>query len=330
MKKIFVVLLFLLLSTSFVFAEDPELETYRNARADRVECHANFNIEVAQSLIAIRPDTADTLNANIDEVNTEVAALKASAPDATGFNNNSVEAWAAIADLRIETRQQRNNSANRPYTLGEFGIHAEDYVTALENFVDCRKEALVLYADARVASYERIIARLTTKVDELEEKGVDVTEGRQILSDAQTEIVTPLKTAVEAAETPEAVLDALKGYCLYNGCLVGKNFHLSAKLNLARLRTIASFLEDAGADATDLADARTDIAESQAVLDGVGDSIYGAGDSLDILDAAEDAASKLRQINKDIGSSSSTDSSGGDTTDDDADTNTGTDGDENA
>lgn len=87
----------------------------------------------------------------------------------------------------------------------------------------------------RINSFNSILFGYQNRINALAEKGVDVSSLNTIVQQAKVQIVDSLVRDVSSATSINSIKQAVRSYCLFDGCENGINFHLSAKYELAKL-----------------------------------------------------------------------------------------------
>src|SRR5262249_39114104 len=92
-------------------------------------------------------------------------------------------------------------------------------------------------ADLKIHAFGMDIQKLENKTRHLESKGVNTTHLNEIITRAQANLGN-LTTSVDSANDSSELKAALKGYCQYNGCKEGVNFHLAAQASLTEKQSV--------------------------------------------------------------------------------------------
>lgn len=290
-------LLMMSLTTAFPGHYDPMKEDALESAMDNVVCRVEFSVGVMESHIEHLDaeelqDHIDTLEADVDELQEYVDDA-----DAEGFRQylrgtyvpNQQDVRAAVLDARLE--------ANMTYEIRQSLM--EDYTELKETFDECNYQSIKNFAEAKLEAYDEVLATAQERADNLTEKGVETDGLEQIIEDAEDEIVDPLQSAVDDAEDAQEIRDALRSYCMFNGCFDGTNFHFAAKTNIERLYSILEVVEDDAIEAglEDEVEAIEDyLADAEDYLQDAGTSQYTTEQAEGVWDNIKDAAETLKEI----------------------------------
>jgi|GEM_PF-2905743 len=232
MKKFLAILVMLCLFSGIVSAEDYFLES----RYERINCNAQFSIQNATDLADVNSVNAGVLNEKINSLNSVLTELQAQTENKQMFNQKSVNAWAQIQGLNAEIRQQLRTVRGPSGSAFRAELRTK-YSTGRTEYVECKKNSRVSFAEARIQKYRDTINRWSAKMVKLEAKGVNTAGMQKIIDEANTVIMAPLEAALVSSDS-NALTEALKQYCLYNGCESGLNYNFSIKIQLAQYEAV--------------------------------------------------------------------------------------------
>ena len=275
----------ILLVTGFASAEQPIL-------AQELNCRINFNMGVLNSFQNFSNSSPD-IHQSITTLQNDLSRIKS-------FNNNlEVQNFSKG---QYSEDMQRVLSSTQSFRKG--GRISPDQKAALDssykqlqtNYAQCEQQVYTEIGQQKLQQYQNQIADFQNKTNDLKSRGFDVTSLNQLLSNAQTQIVQPLQTALASANSTQAVMTAVKTYCLYDDCLNGTNFHLDANFDITRLTIILNDLQT-NADAFNLSNstlsqAQQNLSNAQAVLTSIGTSTYQEGQIPTVFNNIQ-AASKI-------------------------------------
>lgn len=242
------------------------------AANSQVACRANFTIGVIQSLqgVSSTPDLSSqvsNLQNDLTHLNTlqqggNLAAFRAYVQGT--FDVHLKDARLAVAQWRTDNRGNLTDSQKNSI--------ATTYSTLKTSFDSCTQDTLKQLGDERVQDFTDEVSRLQNVAENLSSRGVDVSGINTVLQDAQTQIITPLQNAVSSAQTTSDLQNAVKGYCLYNGCTNGTDYHLEARFEIAKINSVVSFLQGKNitqAGQSDLTQASNQANAAKTILDGL-------------------------------------------------------------
>jgi len=300
-----------------------------DAAMTNVECKTDFMVGVIYSMNE-KLGVNDDLNAQADILQGDVGKLNgyADSNDTASFRDyvhgtfaqHMRDAKSAIKDARKGLAANTSVCNHGKGKKATENVTAEDNSTADENCTSMgqiRKELSDIYkemratydschfgslkhaADTKVEEYQEKLQNKRDKIEDLGAKGVDTAELEGVVDEAEDEIVNPLEDAVDAAENDTELKDAMHGYCLHDGCKDGKNFHLGARFETAKLGAILDKIRDA-AEAKGLGEEVAAIGSAldsaQEILDAAGDSQLSASDEESLDGYVDDAAARLKAL----------------------------------
>ncbi|VVB82697.1 Uncharacterised protein [uncultured archaeon] len=160
----------------------------------------------------------------------------------------------------------------------------------------CYVSSLKDFGNGRINYFNNNLEVYQKKIDALSAKGVDVSSLNNIITDAQTQIIAPLQTIIDSATTADSLNQAVKQYCLFDGCTNGINFHLTAKFEIAKLQIALNAMTaaDISQDKTD--QLYKDITNANMVLAQVGTKVYDSSQKKNIWNLIKDGQSIVKSI----------------------------------
>ncbi len=200
-----------------------------------VECKTTFNVGILDSYVDAIPNSSSVLNPLIETLESDTATLQGYA------TSNNTE------DFRMFLRETyEKDSKNAKEALSRVRRSASlDNATKTQlrvvydrlksEYQSCHVEAVRLFASSKVELYEGHLSNLDEKIRSLEEKGVDSSRLKSLVSDARENIVSPLRSAITSGDSAALVRAATREYCLYNGCPNGTAYHLAARFEIEKL-----------------------------------------------------------------------------------------------
>jgi len=278
------------------------------AAMEDIYCKTDFSVAVLESLIS-HTDDSDSLNSDIDALETDTQNLQNYADD------NDVEAFRTYLKDSYGPHLKDATEAAKSWRTGHSGLEPsarkeirDEYTDLRETYDQCNKDALNRFSEARINAAEQELEKAEKVVANLSSKGVDTSGLSALISEARSEIVEPLQSALDAATTGKELSDALHAYCLNSGCKTGNNFHFAAKFDIEQIGSILDYIEsdaDSAGLSGKVSDARSSLGSAQSKLDEVGSSSYGSlGDREDVWKDIRDAAATVKEILSEMRSSS--------------------------
>jgi len=241
---------------------------------DVVNCRTDFTVGVLDSMIDRVPE-ASVLSDNVEELDADTAQLQGytDAGDVDGFKTYLRATYEPhLRDAKQEVLEVRRTANLSNDTRTEL---RSDYGALRTQYDGCNFNGLKRAAQAKVDSYDRFLDKAEERANNLSAKGVETSGLLGLISDARSQIVGPLQSALAAADNSSDVKDAFGQYCLFNGCPEGMNFHFAAKYELEKLDAILDAVDE-NATAAGLGD---DVAAIQGYIDSAQSALDAAGTS---------------------------------------------------
>lgn len=283
---------------SFAAPASPYEQQVLQVRYDMVSARVGFTTGVMADVVSLVPQASD-LGAHIEKLNADLATLNGyvTANDRQGFNGFvcgtiQPDMKAAHEALRtdrshfrewnvtVETRQQLKADYERRKAMFEAQIRA----------------CVLELGGIRVDYYNDVLARNDARVANLSDRGVDVSGMLNVKAGAQSNVIGPLQSAVNAGDA-NATRDELRGKCLGNGAPY--SFHYWAKTDLEALKGITARIADNATRAghgDDIASINTKLATVEGTLAVVGTSPYTEEQQEAIWDNLKAASEELRAL----------------------------------
>ncbi len=253
------------------------------ASAQEAQCRNDFMVGYINAIIAAVPNSSASLSGLPGTLQADIVTLKgyAASGDVSGYRDYLRGTYDPALKTARETIAQ-----TKPWRGASSDTRAglkSSYAQLRQTFDACQLSAAQAFGQAKVAAYQQYLDEYANRTNMISSRngtrGMDTGSMSQLVSDAGSQIVGPLQSAVSAASNVSGVREALGRYCLYDGCKDGVNFHLAARYEAVRLAATLAFVESrAGANASSyFAQADADLATAQATLASVGTSPYSDG-----------------------------------------------------
>jgi hypothetical protein len=182
-------------------------------------------------------------------------------------------------NLAVSTRVAIRGSANTTNTVRS--QLKNEFSSARGVFINCSAGPVVKIADKKLAFYNNAIAQFNAQISFLSSHNVSTANMTTIVAGAQTQIVTPLQTAVSTGNQTQ-IQAALNQYCMFNGCQNGTNYHLDAKYSIAKLYAIDAKLRALSNNTSDINGSVAALNNASAELGVVGSAQYSNGNGAKI------------------------------------------------
>jgi len=269
-----------------------------------VKCMSDFTTSYLNDLITLAP--SDTLSADVTKLQNDFTQMQTfeTNNDTSGLRNYISSNY----DPDLKTAKQ---DAIGWVKINWKNITMEKRVDIRNNHKDlkgtfdtCHFESMKDYGTGRINAFTSILDAYQKKADALKEKGLDTTTLDQVISDAKTQIITPMQNALDSAKDATSAKQALQNYCLYDGCKTGTNFHFQAKWEIAKL-DIALARISSNANATQVqpktTELQTDINNAKTALSSVGTQKYTDTQNKQVWDNIKAANQLVKEIAQTLG-----------------------------
>ena len=292
--------LLLLAPISFAISERFLADAY-----DDTKCLTDFETSIVSSVTSRIPE-ASYLSTYADKLTADTAQLEtyANANDTDAFKNYMRGTYEPdVRSTNDAIRDARKNFSAWNVTVQTRKDMKDSYDSAKDAFKECHLDAMKKMANGRVEHYKDVLEKWTDKANDLSAKGIDTSGMMSVINGAQTTIVTPLEDALDSATTGKEVADAVRGYCLANGCKNGLNYHFYGKIEEAKLQGVLDYIEP-NATAAGLGSqvdaAQSNLDTAQITLNAVGTGQYSGGQEKIVWDSLKDAAKTIKAIMKSL------------------------------
>jgi hypothetical protein len=259
-------------------------------------CRINFNIGLINEFVSEFPNASSNMQASLSALQNDLSQVQSlgNATDVQKFVNGQYTNDVRNAIFSVPTQEVKGISQSRKVAL----IASYNQLKSVYDL--CEETNYINITNERLNAYQIQINNFQNKTDVLAAKGFDVTSLNQLLAEAQTQIITPLQNALANASSAQQVRDALKSYCLFDGCINGTNFHLDAKFDIARLNIVLSDLQNNSAalnlDNTLLLQAQQYLSDAQSILNSIGTNNYQNGHGQQIFSDIQKASKDIVQL----------------------------------
>ncbi len=245
-KEIILVLVLALFVVPLVSAEAVK-ENLLAATSNALKCKTDFFVGVLNSMAA-NITSAENLTQYAVKLQNDSKQIE------TLATQNDLDALKAFIkttydpDLKSarEAVNSWRNSNNKNLTKEQKTSLKESYAKVEKDFNDCQLPAFKEMANRRIEEFNSHLAHYQNVTDKLSARGVNASAMQKVIDDARLQIIVPLQNEIANATTEKEVKDALKKYCLYDGCRNGINYHLAVRFEIAKLGATSEFLKTEG------------------------------------------------------------------------------------
>ena len=277
-----------------------ELQRFYDIAKSEVDFYSN----IANSMIASVP--SDTLTADLTKLQSDLTQIQTyvTSADRTAlqqFVQSTFQPDMKTINQDILSWRQTNfkNLSVSARTSLRTG-----FTQSRSDFQASRLNAYKNFANGRIDYFNNVINQYQNRINNLQAKGLDVSVLTQLLSDAQTQIIAPLQTAISSATDANSLNQAVKQYAIFDGAQNGTNFHLAAKFNVDELQIAYNKLSaTTTVSSTTLTQLQTDITTANSVLTAVGTNQYSKDQQTQLWNAIKDGWSTVKSASSSISSS---------------------------
>jgi hypothetical protein len=261
-----------------------------NAAMDNAVCKSQFMVGVLDSMVQNMNDSGN-LSSDVSLLQSDVTALQgySDSGDVEGFRTYMVGTFSPhMRQARLDILSQRGPGMG----LQMRARLRSDYDSLRSTYDSCNADSLQRFGSAKLQAYEMAMDRAQSQIGNLSAKGLDTTGLSALKDGAESDVIDPLKSALDSATTGDEVRQALSQYCLFNGCPDGLNYHFAERFSQEKLQAILDFVKPtADENGVDVSDAQSELDSAYSILTSAGTSQYSSGQGSDIarhLNAAAD------------------------------------------
>jgi len=232
-----VMLLSLLLISIITIAAETNNSTSKelNLALGNIKCRTDFTSSVINTMISIIP--SDALTQASTKLGSDYTQLQtySDSGDKDSFRNyikNNYDPDLKSLSTVVQSWRQTNL---KNLTIDQKKSLKDDYTNLKTTYDTCHLSSLKDYGTGRINAFNSILDGYQTKVDNLKSKGIDTTSLQKVIDDAKSQIIQPMQNALATATDETTIRQVLQGYCMFDGCKNGINYHLAAKFELAKL-----------------------------------------------------------------------------------------------
>ncbi|MFN7991026.1 MAG: hypothetical protein U0R44_02600 [Candidatus Micrarchaeia archaeon] len=268
------------------------------AAMEQVRCKADFTTGVLDSIDSNAPGAS--LDAYSGKIKSDTAQLQSYA------DSNDTESFRTFLrgtfdpDLRMTREAVRSwrIEGGKNLTLKTRAALRTSFDALKTDFESCHFGAMKDFADAKVNGYTQFLSLEAERASNLSSKGISTSRLNSLIQDAESQIVAPLQSAIGSSSDGRTLSDALRKYCLFDGCPNGTNFHFAAKWEIAKLTAIEEFVKTqpkAGNYTAELGKVTSDLDAADSALASIGPSQYGSQENT-VWAPIRDAAQTLKTV----------------------------------
>lgn len=289
MNKIFSLFAVLLLAVSpFVFAEEgkDDQKAVKGRGLDARYAHASCAVELTKSHLDVLASYAQK---DVAALKTNLDVSLASAKDAAAASDRAKfqEAFKAVNEAIKKGKEAVVESRKSGGLKGDNAKAAKEGLkSAQKDYKACQSDAAQKESEEKIAAAGSEIDKFQKRVDELESKGVDVSELQKSLDSART-AKDELSTAAASGDQ-KSMKDAIRG-------IRDLSLHMHANVAIAQLRDAISKAEAKAAEknlTVDFSQAKAEIDKAAALA--VSGKKYAEGEFEKVWSSLKSAAEKIR------------------------------------
>lgn len=312
---LFLSVLLIVVLTASIFADDFANSTVTSATKtasttelqrfyDIANAEVTFYSTVANSMTTLVP--SETLTSDMTQLQNDLTQIQTYVTAADRTSLTQFVKGTFQSDLNtvkqdvVSWRQTnyKNLTAQQKVSLVS-GFNQER-----NDFQSSRLNAYKDFANGRINYFNNVISVYQNRINNLQAKGLDVSSLNQLLSDAQSQIITPLQNAISSATNASSLNQAVKQYAIFDGSQAGTNFHLAAKFNVDELQIALNKLNSiTGVSQTSITQLQGDINTANSILTAVGTNQYTNDQQTQLWNAIKDGWSTVKTVSNSISTS---------------------------
>jgi hypothetical protein len=292
MRLVLFALMVILVESTALALDDGKDPGYLSARSAELSCMIDFHIAVMQGIEPMAPE----LGAFIGRLRGDKTAIStlAETGDLEDFRKSVNRIIQDMNDAKNATRDARRN------IRGNASEKRSSYAEAEGLFKSCQDSISLSLASAKLAYVNRELEWHEKIIINISYRSIDTYDMTAIMYDARTAIAGPLKAAIESND-PAQAMEAVRKFCLYDGCKDGVNFHLAARLSQARLLAVMKRVEPGVIEFKGTTgEIKGHIFESMDALREIGTSDYAKGDKDAVWDPLKKAMDMMKRLKEDL------------------------------
>ncbi len=298
-------LLWLISFAGFAFASSSLASATKqqvlDSAAIQIGCKTNFTVTFINYIVTDVPGLS-SLDSQATALQQEDAQLQtyASSENITNYRNYVQNTYdPSLKQLRQAIPGSFKDSEPSSNTIM---LLRGQYDTTLNTYKGCAFNAEKQFAIAKGTAYVAFMTYYQQKIQNLSSEDLDTTALTTLVDNADSEIVTPYQSAVNAATTQSELNAALAQYCLFDGCKNGTNFHLAANFDTLKLTAmygkIAAIPNLTSNQTATLARIHSDLGSASSALSSVGTSQYTQNSRQSVFGALNQTVIDIKNLRK--------------------------------
>ena len=201
--------------------------------------------------------------------------------------NPDILLFAHNLSLYLRNNRAHGNNimaSNMPITAANAIALKSVYSNIMQNYSNCAILNARNLGALKTAYYHDIINNINNQVISLQKLGINTENLSTILDAANTSIILPMNAKITDALSLSNVVSAINSYCIYNGCANGYNYHLGARMAIAKYTLIMNKINatDRSANISDISNADIALSNAQSLLNTIGTHEYVNNESKSI------------------------------------------------
>ena len=307
-KTAFAALFVFAVLSAAVFAADGgrlggrEKGAYVDSRSTYLACRIDFTTGVLDQVSSAVPQAGSALSGASSKLKSDAAQLDTLAAGSDPGAFNSFVSGTLKPDMQsaiTALAQARKNYKDYNVSRDTIATLRTGFKSAQDTMKVCENNAAISLGTARITAFNDAVGAWQDSANKLAAKGLSVTAIQGVIDSAKSNVIAPLQAAVNSGNS-QTVKDALKTYCLGNGCSGSSasatpyNYHGYAKVNLERLQAIYEKLASTGSGSSSLASAKAKLDSARSSLLQIGTGKYTDGQLASIEQDLKGAMSDLK------------------------------------
>ena len=267
-------------------------QTLLNSAYQSILCKTNFTSTYIGYVTSAAPSLS-SLNQYSTSLQQQTAQISSLANQG---NINSFRTYVAgTYDPELRSTAQNVSARIKAANLSASVISSLllKYNASKSTYQSCYSNAAENFANQKLALFNTAISQYQNQIVKIQARGVSTSSLTRLLQNAQTEIITPLKNAVQSSNSSQ-IYSALAEYCLFDGCKNGTNFHLAANFQLQSLTAELNYLEsNLNVSSSSFSQTQSYLNSASSLLNTIGTAPYASGQETPVFNYLRNASQSL-------------------------------------
>jgi hypothetical protein len=288
------------LSGNYIKSTNPQ---YMQVKFSQVACKVNYTTGYLQDVIGINQTAFASLTTDMVKLNNDLTTLQGYVSSNNPTDFKSFTQGQLLSDVKSSSLDIKSQEKTYHLTKDQRSALKSDLLQLRENQKACLFSVKHGFVDTKVQRLEHRILLEQNRSSMLAGKGVDTTALNSIISSASRQI-TALESEINSTHDRKSLEKTIHGFCLYDGCKNGTNFHFAANsaiaVKQAELTKIQS-INGSSLYSTQITQAQGYLSAAQSILNTVGTGHYSGSQQSDIWNNIKATSNIIKQLWHELG-----------------------------